>query len=233
MKREMELLIVAAGNSSRMGIGVNKILLPLLGKPLLAWTLAAVNQAETIRAITLVVSEARYPEYTEFLRVYPSALPVQLVGGGATRQESVARGLAALPEDTAYVLIHDGARCLVSANLIDQCAQVLMTTSGVIAAIPVKDTIKEVDPTTNLIYYTPPREKLWAAQTPQGFAVPLLCAAHAQAQQEGWAVTDDAALFERLGYPVQLVLGEETNLKVTTPLDVTLAECILQQRMPH
>jgi 2-C-methyl-D-erythritol 4-phosphate cytidylyltransferase len=226
----MHLLIAAAGSSARMGVGVNKLLLPLLDKPILAWTLAAINAADSVEWVGMMVSRAAYSEYEALLAAYPLRLPVQLILGGATRQESVSRGLAALPPAATHVLIHDGARCLVTPAVIDRCAQALTEHDGIIAAVPVKDTIKEIDPTTQEIRYTPPREKLWAAQTPQGFAVTLLKQAHAQALQEGWSVTDDAALFERLGLPVHLVMGDEANLKVTTPLDLLLAQVILEQR---
>jgi 2-C-methyl-D-erythritol 4-phosphate cytidylyltransferase len=156
--------------------------------------------------------------------------PVQLILGGETRQESVYNGLQGLPAEAERVLIHDGARCLATPQLLDRCAAALLQCPGLIAAVPVKDTIKVVDE-TGVIQDTPDRQHLWAAQTPQGFEVKLLKQCHEQGRKLAWEVTDDAALFERCGLPVNIVEGEETNLKVTTPVDLAIAEFILRQRL--
>lgn len=134
-----------------------------------------------------------------------------------------------MPEKAEKVLIHDGARCLATPDLFNRCAEVLQECQGLIAAIPVKDTIKIVD-SNLLITDTPTRDNLWAAQTPQGFDVKLLKECHDRGLKLGWQVTDDAALLEKCGFPVRIVSGEETNLKVTTPIDLTIAEFILNQR---
>ena len=155
--------------------------------------------------------------------------PVILVPGGSSRQESVYNGLQALPPTAEQVLIHDGARCLATPALFDRCAAALQTCSGLIAAIPVKDTIKIVND-HGMIEATPDRSRMWAAQTPQGFHVAPLNAAHDQGKAQNWAVTDDAALFEKVGLPVKIVPGEETNLKVTTPEDLQIAEKVLSDR---
>ncbi|MEM9089254.1 MAG: 2-C-methyl-D-erythritol 4-phosphate cytidylyltransferase, partial [Cyanobacteria bacterium P01_F01_bin.53] len=146
-----------------------------------------------------------------------------------TRQQSVYNGLQALPAEAIHVLIHDGARCLATPALFNRCAQAAVKTQGFIAAVPVKDTIKQVDD-QRMITHTPDRSQLWAAQTPQGFEVALLKQCHDRGQAEGWQVTDDAALLEKCGVPVSIVEGEETNLKVTTPVDLAIAHFILQQR---
>ncbi|NER83436.1 MAG: 2-C-methyl-D-erythritol 4-phosphate cytidylyltransferase, partial [Leptolyngbya sp. SIO1D8] len=136
----------------------------------------------------------------------------------------------ALPPEAEHVLIHDGARCLATSALFDRCAQTLLTCPGLIAAIPVKDTIKVVD-SNECVKDTPDRNTLWAAQTPQGFHVAKLKAAHNHGKEQGWQVTDDAALFEKCGLPVKIVVGEETNLKVTTPEDLAIAEMIVCDRL--
>jgi 2-C-methyl-D-erythritol 4-phosphate cytidylyltransferase len=118
---------------------------------------------------------------------------------------------------------------LATPQLFDRCAAALASCDGFIAAVPVKDTIKVVDADRN-VCDTPDRDRLWAAQTPQGFNVDLLKTCHEQGRREAWVVTDDAALFERAGKTVKIVEGEETNLKVTTPVDLTIAEFILRQR---
>ena len=156
--------------------------------------------------------------------------PVELIKGGSTRQESVYNGLEVLPPNASQVLIHDGARCLATPSLFDSCADTLGITNGLIAAVPVKDTIKLVDE-NKIIQSTPSRKHLWAAQTPQGFDVKLLKQCHAEAVSKGWEVTDDAALFEKCGLEVLILQGEETNLKITTPIDLAIAEFILKSRV--
>jgi 2-C-methyl-D-erythritol 4-phosphate cytidylyltransferase len=224
------LLIPAAGMGRRMGNNRNKLLLTLLGKPLLAWTLMAVEASGQIKWIGIMAQPEDWQDIKEILASVSLTKPVELIIGGSTRQESVYNGLQALPPTADRVLIHDGARCLATADLLDRCAEVLQNCPGLIAAIPVKDTIKLVDE-SKLIQDTPNRDNLWAAQTPQGFDVKLLKQCHDRGRELGWEVTDDAALFEKCGLPVRIVEGEETNLKVTTPVDLAIAEFILQQRL--
>ena len=232
----VHLLIPAAGVGRRMGSERNKLLLPLLGKPILAWTLLAAEASASIRWIGIICQAIDVPDFEFILQSLTLSKPTMLIPGGHTRQESVYNGLQALPPDAEQVLIHDGARCLATADLFDRCTQALQTSSGLVAAVPVKDTIKVVG-NDQLIQATPDRSRLWAAQTPQGFHVAELQAAHAQGQVEGWSVTDDAALFEKCELPVKIVMGEETNLKITTPEDLKLAAMIMRDRLekttPH
>ena len=226
----MYLLIPAAGMGRRMGSERNKLLLTLLGKPILAWTLLAAEAADKISWIGIIGQPADQSDIKAILAELALSLPVQLITGGETRQESVYNGLQALPDGAERVLIHDGARCLATPQLLNRCAEALLDCSGFIAAVPVKDTIKVVDE-VGVIQETPDRRQLWAAQTPQGFEVKLLKQCHNKGRDLGWEVTDDAALFERCGLPVRIVEGEETNLKVTTPVDLAIAEFILRQRL--
>ena len=142
-------------------------------------------------------------------------------------------GLAALPGEAEAVLIHDGARCLATPELFSRCVAALREAirigAGIIAASPVSDTIKQVDGRGQILA-TPDRQQLWAAQTPQGFAVQQLRQAHRQAQEEGWSVTDDAALYERLGFPVRVLEAPASNIKLTTPFDLAVAEAVLRSR---
>ncbi|MBD2040546.1 2-C-methyl-D-erythritol 4-phosphate cytidylyltransferase [Microcoleus sp. FACHB-672] len=227
----MHLLIPAAGMGRRMGSDRNKLLLTLLGKPLIAWTLQAAEAADKISWIGIIGQPEDWPDFKAILATLSLKVPVELIQGGSTRQESVYNGLQALPASAERVLIHDGARCLATPELFDRCADALLDCTGLIAAVPVKDTIKIVEPATQVIQHTPDRRNLWAAQTPQGFDVKLLKQCHDRGQREGWEVTDDAALFEMCGLPVRIVEGEETNLKVTTPVDLAIAEFILRQRL--
>ncbi len=226
----MHLLIPAAGMGKRMLHDRNKLLMTLFGKPLLAWTLMAAERATTISWIGIICQPEDRVDLDAILSNIFLSKPVQFIQGGRTRQESVYNGLQGLPDDADRVLIHDGARCLATPDLFDRCAASLATCPGSIAAISVKDTIKVVD-NTGVVIDTPDRANLWAAQTPQGFDVKLLKACHDKGRALGWEVTDDAALFEKCHLPVTIVPGEETNLKITTPVDLAIAEFILRSRL--
>ena len=225
----MHLLIPAAGMGKRMLYDRNKLLITLLGQPLLAWTLIAAEQAASISWIGIIGQPEDRSDLDTILGNISLSKPVQFIQGGKTRQESVYNGLQGLPDSAERVLIHDGARCLATPDLFDRCAAAIATCPGLIAAISVKDTIKIVD-NTGIIVDTPDRANLWAAQTPQGFEVKLLKACHEKGRALGWEVTDDAALFEKCSLPVTIVPGEETNLKITTPVDLAIAEFILRSR---
>ncbi|MFL0778698.1 MAG: 2-C-methyl-D-erythritol 4-phosphate cytidylyltransferase, partial [Prochlorococcus sp.] len=173
----MHLLIVAAGSGSRMGADRNKLLLPLAGRPVLAWTVDAAMQADSITWLGIVGQPVDQAMIMELL--VGAAKPVVWIEGGSTRQESVEHGLQALPSAAEHVLIHDGARCLAEPALINRCAEAVVAGQAVIAATPVTDTIKRVDG-QGIITGTPDRAELWAAQTPQGFAVAQLKQGHAE-----------------------------------------------------
>lgn len=213
-----------------MGSDRNKLLLTIHGKPLLAWTLLAAEASLRVHWIGIMGQQEDFEAIESIIASVSLSKPVRLIRGGETRQQSVYNGLQALPIDATRVLIHDGARCLATPNLFDRCAETLESCSGLIAAIPVKDTIKIVDD-GGWIRDTPDRRNLWAAQTPQGFDVNLLKECHEKGRQLNWEVTDDAALFEKCGLPVKIAEGEETNLKITTPVDLAIAEYIISQRL--
>ncbi|ARV62224.1 2-C-methyl-D-erythritol 4-phosphate cytidylyltransferase [Nostocales cyanobacterium HT-58-2] len=225
----MHLLIPAAGTGRRMGSHRNKLLLVVRSKPIIAWTLLAAEAASQISWIGIISQPYDWEDFKTILAPLKLTKPVELIQGGSTRQESVYNGLQALPNFAQHVLIHDGARCLATPDLLNRCAEAIRECPGLIAAVPVKDTIKVINE-NGIIQNTPDREKLWAAQTPQGFDVKLLKQCHAEGVRQGWEVTDDAALFEKCGYPVRIVEGEETNLKLTTPQDLAIAEFILKAR---
>jgi 2-C-methyl-D-erythritol 4-phosphate cytidylyltransferase len=223
----MHLLIAAAGSGRRMGATQNKLLLPLSGQPVLAWTLQAALAAETIQWIGIIGQEI---DRSAILALVEGASkPVAWIAGGASRQESVERGLAGLPGEARHVLIHDGARCLASPDLFDRCSEAVRGGKAVIAATPVTDTIKQVDE-SGVITATPNRAELWAAQTPQAFSVDELRQGHREARANGWTVTDDASLYERLGWPVNVLDAGPSNIKVTTPFDLTVARAVLAER---
>ncbi len=226
----MYLLIPAAGKGKRMGSDRNKLLLNVLGEPIISWTLRAAKASQHIHWIGIIGQPEDWPEMKAVVNDLDLSRTVRFIQGGSTRQESVYNGLQDLPAIAQQVLIHDGARCLITPKLFDRCADVIERCDGLIAAIPVKDTIKVVDQKSRAIVQTPDRSNLWAAQTPQGFSVDKLLRCHREGIERGWQVTDDAALFENCGMSVQVVQGEESNLKVTTPMDLAIAEFILRQR---
>ncbi|MEB3335524.1 MAG: 2-C-methyl-D-erythritol 4-phosphate cytidylyltransferase [Cyanobacteriota bacterium] len=229
----MHLLIAAAGSGRRMGAPINKLLLPVAGRAVLSWTLEAALACPAIEWIGVMGQPEDEGAITAILEASRPTRPLRWILGGATRQESVRLGLAALPPEAEAVLIHDGARCLATPELFSRCAAALAEAmvggGGIIAATPVSDTIKQVDP-RGRISATPNRERLWAAQTPQGFAVGQLREAHHRALAEGWSVTDDAALYERLGLPVTVLEAPASNIKLTTPFDLSVAEAVLRSR---
>jgi 2-C-methyl-D-erythritol 4-phosphate cytidylyltransferase len=225
----MHLLIACAGSGRRMGAERNKLLLEVAGRPVLAWTLDAALASAAIRWIGIVGQPLDQADILAIVDAARPAKPVEWIQGGDTRQDSVCNGLAALPAGACSVLIHDGARCLVEPGLIDRCAAAVDGGAAVIAAAPVTDTIKRVD-AQGVIQDTPDRSHLWGAQTPQGFPVAQLREAHARARAEGWSVTDDASLFERLGWAVSVMESSPANIKITTPFDLTIAEAVLAAR---
>ena len=220
----MHLLIAAAGSGSRMGADRNKLLLKIAGKTILEWTMKAAFASQAIKWIGIVGQPKDKKSIFSILQ--NSSESIKWINGGSTRQESVQLGLSALPDDAKYVLIHDGARCLVSPLVFDEISRIVLGGEAVIAASQVVDTIKKVNSKGEIID-TPPRSDLWCAQTPQGFPVEQLKNAHRKAISNGWSVTDDASLFERLGIPVKIYDAGPSNIKVTTPFDLVIAESIL------
>jgi len=219
-------VIVAAGESRRMQ-GLDKILASLGGRPVLAWSVDAFQQSPLVDTIVIVVSEKnietvrRLPEAGMWTKVAAVCL------GGKRRQDSVSRGLKHL-DGCEWVIVHDGARPFLTPDLIRQGLESAGTTGVAVAAVPVIDTIKLVDEHM-MVKNTPPRHRLWAAQTPQIFRRDILEKAYRNLQED---VTDDASLVELLGFKVQLFEGSDDNIKITTPRDLALAEVILKHYEP-
>ncbi len=223
----MHLLIAAAGSGSRMGADCNKLLLKIAGRPVLYWTLDSVKLASLITWVGIIGQSDEKEMIMSIVAGWEKT--VKWIEGGSTRQESVERGLNALPSNARHVLIHDCARCLVEPTLLNKCAEMTLQGTAVIAATPVVDTIKKVDK-EGFITETPDRSKLWAAQTPQGFSVNELQMGHLKAIANSWNVTDDSSLFERLGWPVKILESQPSNIKVTTQFDLAIAEAILTKK---
>lgn len=217
-------VIVAAGSASRMG-GIDKVMAALGGEPMIAHTVRAFQQCGAIADIVIVTRP-------DLIRPI-SALCAQMdkvrmvVAGGKSRQESVALGLNALPKGVELAAIHDGARPLITDAVIDRTVRTANSYGAAAPAVPVKDTIKVVR--GGLVTQTPDRASLQAVQTPQVFDFDLLRGALKKAAEDAAAVTDDCSAVERLGMAVKIVEGDERNLKVTTPMDLKIAEMLLEE----
>jgi len=216
-------IIAAAGRSERMS-GRDKLFAIVGGKPLLAHTLTAFDVCRGVDRVVLVLSPENMERGRELVAEAGFSKVVVVCQGGERRQDSVRNGLEALAS-CQWVVVHDGARPLVTAELIERGLEAAKETGAAIAALPIRDTIKEVKP-PGLIGRTLSRGQLWAAQTPQVFRYDILREAHQRAQGEA---TDDAALVEKLGYQVKVFEGSPRNIKVTTAADLALVEALLAQ----
>ncbi len=219
-------VIVAAGSASRMG-GIDKVMAPLQGKPMIVRTVRTFQDCDCIREIVVVTREDLIAPIRDLCRGFDKVTTV--LAGGASRQESVERGLGALSEKMELVAVHDGARPLITWQVIDRAVRAANTYYAAAPAIPVKDTIKVV--TGGVIKETPERRTLQAVQTPQCFDLDLLKGALSQARADKAEVTDDCSAVERLGMSVKIVEGDERNIKVTTPLDLKIAELFLEDTL--
>ena len=218
-------VIVAAGSASRMG-GIDKVMAPLGGEPMIVKTVRAFQNCEAVGEIVVVTRQDLVAPIQELCREMDKVRAV--VTGGASRQESVWLGLNAFSEKIQLAAVHDGARPLISWELIDRTVRAANSYGAAAPAIPVKDTIKVER--GGLVESTPDRSHLRAVQTPQVFDFDLLRGALQKARDDGAEVTDDCSAVERLGMKIRLVEGEERNLKVTTPLDLKIAELLLEEQ---
>ena len=220
-------VVPAAGSSSRMG-GQDKILLPLDGVPVLIRTLRALESSALITEIIVVTREDLIVPISQLCRDAALSKVSKVVIGGSGRAESVLRGIRALPEETELIAIHDGARPLVTTEVIDQAITMAAQRGAAAPAVPVKDTVKKAH--DGLVEETPDRSSLFAVQTPQVFDASLIRGALGKAVEENAPITDDCSAVERLGMQVFLTQGDYTNLKITTPEDMAVAEGLLAWR---
>ena len=220
--------IVAAAGSSRRMDGENKLLLPLGGKPVLAHTLQAIDAARSVNEIIIAAREEDLVRFAELCKAWGIAKPVKVVVGGKTREESVLRAAMEANADADLLAVQDGARPFVTPELIDAVVEAARVNFAAAPAIPVKDTVKvAVD---GIVRETPDRSMLFAVQTPQVFDAQLLRAALQSAVDAGVSLTDDCSAVERMGKEIYLTEGLEENMKITTPLDMILAEAIWEKR---
>jgi len=217
-------LLLCAGRGERLGAGKEKALVPLAGRPLFVWSLEALQRTPEVDGIVIVGPEARLRAALAAADVAPAKV-VGWTEGGATRQDSVSRGLRALPPDFTTVAVHDCARALVLPGTVSRVIVEARVCGAAIAAVPLDDTVKRVDGAA--IAETVPRAGLWRAQTPQVFRRDWLTDAHARGVA---GATDDAALVESAGHQVRVTEGEAVNFKITTAADLRLAEALLAAR---
>ncbi|NQT30100.1 MAG: 2-C-methyl-D-erythritol 4-phosphate cytidylyltransferase [Candidatus Saganbacteria bacterium] len=227
-------IIVAAGQSRRMGR--SKQFIEIGGKPVLAWTLSVFEKTAAIDEIILVVNV----EEIEPAKSFRFSKLKRVVAGGAKRQDSVYNGLKVLPADCAIVAIHDGARPFVTVEIVEKAVAEAGREGAVVVGVPVKDTLKQVrrpmlctegkknaQHEVSNVVGTLNREEIWAAQTPQVFKKDIIVRAYQQKDKSN--VTDDSMLVEKLGIPVKMVMGSYSNIKITTPEDLKIAEGIIRK----
>ena len=220
-------IIPAGGQGKRFGPGQPKQFNKLAGWPVLAHTLAKFDQTLAVDLVVVVVPYDQVKDVRKnIVQAYGLSKAEIVVAGGETRQDSVYQGFLALDEDVDLVVVHDGVRPLVRVSIIEAVVAAAREHGAAIAALPVRDTLKRV--ANGVIQNTLDRQQLWQAQTPQAFDRVRLAEALAAARRDGFIGTDDAALVERLGWPVHVIHGATENIKITMPEDLILAETLMK-----
>ena len=227
-KVNVSVVIVAAGSGSRMGSEIPKQFLEVSGKPILAYTIDKFDSLESVNEIVVVTRSDSIVLCGDIVKQYEYKKVKTIIEGGATRQESVYKGLCALGEDSQYVLIHDGARPLISSDAIDRCISSVIKNNACAVGVPLVDTIKYSD-TGEYITKTVDRSRLWSIQTPQAFEKELIINYHKKAIEDNFSATDDCMLLEHYGEKIALVEGEYENIKITSPIDIFVMEGIINE----
>lgn len=225
-------IIVAGGDGVRAGLEGGKQLAVVAGRPVVGHTIAAFEACEAIDSIVVVVHPLRVTEYAAAVDRLGAEKVEAIVAGGDTRQDSVSSGLSASPDTADIIVVHDGARPLVTPELIELAVSSLFddtSTDGVVVGHPSYDTVKSSDD-EGFVVRTEDRERLWLAQTPQVFRATALRAAYALASSDGFCGTDDASVVEHAGGRIRLLLGPRDNMKVTVPEDLVVVERLLLER---
>jgi 2-C-methyl-D-erythritol 4-phosphate cytidylyltransferase len=220
-----QVVIPAAGQGKRMNAGKNKQFIELEQAPIIIHTLKVFEEHSMCKGIILVINDQEKGDFLKLIDDYQITKVKYIVSGGSERQFSVYNGLQAV-EEGMLVLVHDGARPFLSHKKIENLLDETQKTGAATLAVPVKDTIKRV--VNGKVVETVERSTLWSVQTPQAFFLPLVLDAHRQAKIANYLGTDDASLVERAGKPVSVVLGDYTNIKLTTPEDLVIAKAILE-----
>ena len=220
----LSAIVVAAGRSNRFKGKVSKVLAKIKSKPVIYYSLLALNRHQDINEIVVVTSLSNIKSITGIVRRYKINKVKKIVLGGKERKDSVLQGLKSLGEGTNYVLIHDGARPFINNSIISSVITAAKLSGAAVTGVPVKPTIKKVNPGF-WVKETIDRDSLWEIQTPQVFLKSIILKAYSKLG--GFKVTDDAMLVEKIGIKVKLALGLYSNIKITTPEDLIIAEAIL------
>ncbi len=222
-------IIPSAGQGRRMGAGAKKNYLPLLGKPVIAYTLLAFEASPLISSIVAVVSAGDEEYFRQDIVLRHGFGKVsRIIAGGAERQSSVANALKCIEGYGGVIAVHDGARPLVTHELIERTVREASESGAAVCAVRPKDTVKTGR--GNIVAGTIDRAGLWSVQTPQAFRAPILFEAFRKAGEDGFSSTDESSLVERLGVEVRVVEGSYENIKITTREDLVTAGCILMAR---
>lgn len=221
-------VIVAAGKGKRMGTEISKQFLPLCGKEILAHTVEKFEQAACIRDIILVTGGDALQDVRQMVQEYGWKKIISVTEGGKERQDSVFLGLQQVPQDTEIVLIHDGVRPFVTEEILERSIAAAKETGGCVAGVPAKDTIKVCD-AEGFAIATPNRSTLRQIQTPQTFRRKEILAAYEKAKADGFLGTDDASVAEHSGFPVRVIMGSYSNIKITTKEDLLIGAAFLKE----
>ncbi|MDQ0091793.1 2-C-methyl-D-erythritol 4-phosphate cytidylyltransferase [Paenibacillus anaericanus] len=221
------VIVVAAGRGTRMGSKESKQYLMLQDKPIVIHTLEVFDRHPLITEIILVTGAQDVERCLSWIHEFGMTKKIKVIAGGAERQHSVYQGL--LHMNSPWVLVHDGVRPFVTQQQVTSCYEAAVQHGAAVLAVPVKDTVKQVDG-QGWVTATPDRRSLWAIQTPQAFRRSELIQAHEIAEAEGFIGTDDSMLIERLGVQVMVVEGGYANIKITTPEDLDYAEFIRMKK---
>lgn len=229
MTERVAAIVPAAGLGKRFGPGTNKPFRLLLDKPLIVWTLEALQNIDEIEEIIPVLKESDMELGVKVFESHNLTKITRIAPGGRERQDSVYHGLKLIDGKADIVLIHDGCRPLIDREIVLEAINNIKGFDGAIVAVPVKDTIKEAE--NSIVKQTIKREALWQVQTPQVFRYSSIMKAYDKAMAEGFYSTDDSALIEKLGGRVRIIMGSYDNIKVTTPEDIPIAEILLKKRL--
>jgi len=231
MNRKIAAIVPAAGIGKRLGPGTNKPFHLLLERPLIVWAIEVLEQMEEITEIVPVLKDSDIREGLRIFEQFSFSKVRKAVPGGSKRQDSVYNGLRHLGGNPDIVVIHDGVRPLVEREKVKEAIIAIDGYEGVVLGVPVKDTIKQVE--ADVVHNTLKRDNLWAVQTPQVFLRDSLLEAYESAMVERFYGTDDSALVERIGGKVKVIMGSYSNIKITTPDDLPLAEFLLRRKMGY
>ena len=223
---KVQVIMPTAGAGSRFRSRRLKSLIPLNGAPVFIYPLKVFQKNRSIHSVIVPVPEGQVPAFSRAVKKFNLAKTVKIIPGGRTRQESVARGLEFLDDDTDFVIVHDGVRPLLSQKTLNEGLAAVKRFGAVITAVPVKSTIKRADPADMTVAETLERCSLWEVQTPQIFRKKILQRAHREFK--GREASDDAMMVESLKVPVKVVVGDYRNIKITTREDLAVMKEFLR-----